>query len=107
MTEKMKLIVQVTEGNEVAIQTERSVGDGTEFRSYTLQPAQAVEVANAILNAAQACGVEIQVQSAPIVTDRQRMALVNRAGLIMRSMTGRKVEQIAMHVVDQVLSEIL
>ena len=107
MNEKMKLIVESTKANQVAITTERKVGDDTEVRCYTLEPVQAVEVANAIMHSAEDCGVTIQVQSKPFVTDQQRMALVNRAGLIMRSMMGRKPERIAMHIVDQVLSEIL
>ena len=107
MSEKMKLIVTSTDGNQVAISTERTIGDGTEYRSYTLDPLQAVEFANAVLHAAENCGVEVVMQTAPIVTDKQRMAMVNRAAMIMRSMLGRKPEQIAMHVVDQVLSQVL
>jgi hypothetical protein len=107
MSEQMKLIVTATEGNEVAIGTERRVGNDVETRSYTLNPAQAVEFASAVLRAAEACGVTVQMQTAPVVTDNQRMAMVNRAAMIMRSMLGRKPEQIAMHVVDQVLSAVL
>ena len=107
MSEKMKLIVTATEGNEVAIGTERRTGDDIESRTYTLNPEQAVEFASAVLRAAEACGVVVQMQAAPVVTDGQRMAMVNRAAMIMRSMLGRKPEQIAMHVVDQVLSQVL
>lgn len=106
MKQSMKLIVTSTEGNEVAISTERTVAGDTEVRSYTLDPRQAVEFANAVMRAAEDCGIEILTQSAPIVSDGQRMALVNRAGLIMRSMLGKKPEVIALHIVDQILSQV-
>lgn len=107
MSEKFKLIVQSTEGNQVVLSAERQMGDDVEVRSYTFDPAQAVEVANAIMHAAEDCGVVIQTQTAPIVTDQKRMVLMNRAGLIMNSMKGKPQQRIAMHVVDTILAEIL
>jgi len=77
----------------------------TEQERYIFDPANAVELANAMLRSATACGVEIKFEvERPKITDKQRAAMITRAVHVMRSLSGRKPEFIATHVVDTVLS---
>lgn len=103
----IKLRVIATDAKTVVVEVETLGVENTDLRSYIMPPEQAVGVANAILQAAEKCGLEIRVDSAPVVTDMQRMALVKRTELIINSMSGNKVDRIAVHVVDSILSEIL
>lgn len=78
--------------------------------SYIFEPGQAVEIGNALFRAAQACGVEIEVQVAPrTITEPQRMVLIQRAELIMNSGAKQKrsPKWTAMQIVDSLLAELL
>lgn len=78
--------------------------------SYIFEPGQAVEIANALMRAAEACGIEIQVQVAPrLITDQQRNTMIVRTELMMNSLEKQKRNKkyIAMQVVDSLLAELL
>ena len=104
----IKLIVSTNPTNTaVMITAETEVAGDSENRSYTLQPAHAVSVANAILHAAELCGVEVQVQTSHPITTMQRLQLIHRTGHIMRTLAKQKPEKICTHIVDSILAEIL
>lgn len=76
--------------------------------NYTFEPGDAVAFGNAMMAAAQACGVEIQVQvEQRQITAMQRNTLIVRVQHIARSMRGKKPEMIASQIVDTILAEIL
>lgn len=103
----IKLTVGPTEDRAaVAINAQTSSAGDTEDRNYFLDPVQAVDFANAMLHAAEDCGVEVQMQTMGI-SDEKRMRLVKRIELIMRSLSGRKPQYVAFQVVDKILSEVL
>lgn len=104
----MKLIVKTSgDYQTVIIGAETTANDQVEERSYVLAPTVAVEVANSILHAAELCGVEVHVQTNRGISSMQRLALIARAGHIMRTMSGRKADKIALQIVDSILAEIL
>lgn len=103
----VKLKVYATDANVVVVQSETVSGEDVDIRSYTMPPEQAVGVANAILQAAEHCGVTIQVDSAPVITPMQHAALVKRAEIIMRSMTKAPPGMVAKQIVDTILAGVL
>lgn len=92
--------------NQVIVQTTTLSEENREERSAFFTPDQAVEMANALLNCAEICGVHVKVEVQPSVTPMQRTALINRAEIIMRSMSGKKANIIAAHIVDTVLNSV-
>lgn len=108
MPESIKLAVETTEDNQaVVLCAEYESGGGKDIRHYLLPPELAVGIANSMLHAAELCGVEIHVQSDRHISDMQRLQLIARTGHIMRTMSGRKAERIALQIVDSILAEIL
>lgn len=79
---------------------------GTPQGVYKLDPSVAVNVANAMLGLVGTLGYEVQVQVEPrFITDTQRLALIQRAVHIMRSMGKKQPQLVASHIVDSVLAE--
>ena len=74
----------------------------------TLQPGDAARLGTALMAAAADLGIEIQV---PVehkgISDQHRMRLYTRAGHIIRSMQNKTPAQIGVHVVDEVLKEVI
>ena len=102
------LVVQSAEDkNFVIISADTATSDVKESRSYFLEPTQAVEIANAILHSAEDCGVTVHVQTAPRISDLQRLALIARVGHIIRTMDRNKSSNAAKHIVDSILVEVL
>lgn len=98
--------VKVTaDRNQVAIVTE-TTGDTTEERTYFLDPAVCVDMANLMLKCATECGIDVRMQTDG-VTDARRLQLVKRCELVIKSLSGRKPQYIAFQVVDTILSEVL
>lgn len=101
------LSVQTSDDKQqVIIGAQTDTGNQTEDRSYFLGPAQAVEIANSIMHAAEECGVEIKVQTTGI-SDTKRLMLIKRTEHIIRSLSGKKLPYIASQVVDSILTEVL
>jgi len=70
-------------------------------------PQQAVEVAQAMINAATACGFTVQVAIPKAkITQALRNRLVTRINIVLQGMRGRKDIHVAATVTDIVLSEI-
>jgi len=108
MSESIKLIVETSEDNQtVVLEAVYERGGDKDVRHYLLPPETAVNIANSMLHAAELCGVEINVQSDRHISDMQRLQLIARTGHIMRTMSGRKAERIAVQIVDSILAEIL
>jgi len=104
---KVMLSVQADKDNTMVVICAQTTSAGdTEDRNYFLDPAQSVEVANAILHVAEECGVTVQVQSMGI-SDTKRLMLIKRCDHVIRSLSGKKSSYIAAQVVDTVLSEVL
>lgn len=82
-----------------------SAGD-SEDRTYSLDPYSAVEFANTMLHMAEACGVEIQMETKGI-SNEKRNRLILRTTHVMRSLGNRKPLVVASQVVDTILSEVL
>ena len=102
------LVVQTSEDKKfVVIGADTIASDVKESRSYFLEPVQAVEIANAILHSAEDCGVQVHVQTAPRVSDLQRLALIARVGHIIRTMDKSKTSKVALQIVDSILVEVL
>lgn len=79
----------------------------TETSRYIFNPYSAVELANAMLRCAEACGVKIQIEAErPPITALQRARLITRTSHVLRSLQGKKLEYTAMQVVDTILSEL-
>lgn len=102
--ETIKIFVQVPDDRKTVILGSQYQG---EERHCLLTPERAVEVANSLLHAAEQCGVEVQVQTTHHITDMQRLQLIARVGHIMRSMSGRRPDRVALNIVDSILAEIL
>ncbi len=83
----------------------------SDMGNFILPPDQAIDLANALLHAAEVCGVKVVVQSTSprIITDFQRNKLIVRCALILRSLIrqNRSSEAIAHQVVDTILGAIL
>lgn len=104
----IKFVVETNDNNSlVYIRTFTDAGDSTEERAYSFNPTDAVSVANSLLHAAELCGVEVQVQTSHPITSMQRLQLINRTQHIMRTMSRRKPEDIAVHITDSILAAIL
>lgn len=103
----IKVRVMSVDGQQVMVESETITGEDVDTRRYIFTPEKAVEVATAILRAAEACGLQITMQTAPHISSMQRMALIKRTELIMRSMSGQKLDRMAMQIVDSILAEIL
>lgn len=83
---------------------------GTPQGVYKLEPHIAVNVANAILGLVGALGYEVQVDTAPrSLTDQERLQLINRTMLIMKSMASNKMHpmKICTEIVDHVLAKVM
>lgn len=106
--EPIKIFVEVPDDKQtVILGAEFESGGDKDVRHYLLTPEGAVEIANSLLHAAEVCGVEVHVQTYNHVSDLKRVQLIARTGHIMRSMSGRKAERIAVQIVDSILAEVL
>ena len=81
--------------------------DSTEGR-FVFEPGGAVQFANALMHAAEACGAEIQIEvdKGPRITELKRATLIARTVHMLRSLQGKKPEYAAMQIVDTILSGI-
>lgn len=81
---------------------------GTKRGNYVLPPADAVAFANAMLQCASACGIEIEFETdKPRFSELQRAAMVSRIVHVMRTLKGKDLDFVAAHVVDTVLAGVL
>lgn len=79
----------------------------TDTSRYIFNPQSAVEFANALLKAAEACGVKIQIQAERMpISTMKRATLINRTQHIMRSLQGKDPRYTAMQIVDTILAEV-
>lgn len=107
MKQDIRMSVETTDDNELVVICAQTVVAGdSEDRSYFLSPAHAVEFANAMLHAAEVCGVVVEVQSTGI-SDVKRARIIKRCEHVIRSLSGRKPFYVSVQVVDTVLSEVL
>lgn len=103
----IKLSVQTNDDRTlVIVGAETMSGDSKEERSYFINPAVSVGVANAMLHAAEDCGVVVEVERTGI-SDEKRFRLYKRAEMIMRSLGNRKLDYAAAQVVDTILNEVM
>jgi hypothetical protein len=74
-----------------------------------IDPGVAVSMANAMLHAAEACGVDINFEvEKPPVSEMKRLQMVARVNHIMRSMASVKDKnKVAVAIVDSILGTIL
>ena len=74
-----------------------------------IDPPVAVRMANAMLHAAEACGVDINFEvEKPPVSEMKRLQMVARTSHIMRSMaTVKDKNKVAVAIVDSILGTIL
>lgn len=78
--------------------------------TYSLDPAEAVAMANCMLHCAEDCGCEVNVEVSkpPAVTPMMYKTLIARVGHIRRSMASFKDRsKVDRTIVDAILSEIL
>ena len=107
MSEPIKLAVEVPDDKKtVILEAKYESGGDADVRHYLLAPHHAVEIANSLLHAAEICGVEVHVQTYNHVSDMKRLQLIARVGHIMRSYSAKK-NNMAMHIVDSILNEVL
>lgn len=79
----------------------------TENSRYIFNPYSAVEFANAMLKAAEACGVKVQIEAErQPITELQRARLIARTTVMLNSLQGKKNQYTAMQIVDTILAQI-
>ena len=106
MSAPFQIAVGANEGNVIL-----DIHDSDkEVRTYVpIQPSQAVAIAKSMIDAAVDCGADVRIEiPRAVVTEAQRVRLINRVSIMATSLVRDKATpgKMALEIVDTVLKEI-